>query len=99
MSGMVTRSRTRRASRTRPRISTEASTRLSMLPPEMGRAARLPGPTARGCDRPAPGLAGEALRGPEQRAERRGAGSFGPRLLDLEQRRRRALDGLFLDHQ
>ena len=83
-SGIVTRRRTSRASRTSPRISTEASTRLSMLPPEIGRPTR---------------LAGEALRMLEQRGQRRGAGAFGDRLLDLDQRDDRALDGLLLDHQ
>ena len=81
---MVTRRRTRRASRTSPRISTEASTRLSMLPPEIGRPTRLP---AKRC------------RMLEQRGERRAAGAFGHGLLDLDQRHHRALDGLFLHHQ
>ena len=83
-SGMVTRRRTRRPSRTRPRISTEASTRLSMLPPEIGMPTRLPAKRAGCC---------------QQRGEAGGAGALGHGLLDLDQRHHRALDGFFLDDQ
>ena len=50
-------------------------------------------------DRDADALAGEALRMLEERGERGGAGAFGHRLLDLDQRNDRALDGFFRHHQ